>query len=234
MSRGLSQLQAKGSKQTFPGNDNDNNDSDADFLVSVVDKVSSLASQPTPGLSNLPLGYPLALLTASAVLSVPTALLLNTFFAGYYYVGKYVLFLDDDGDDGVSIDSTVKDDEKDDGDSSVTGSSTTALAALGGAVLSAGLLSPEGLSVAVDETTALGVVALGVASATLVNSSGQGNNDKDEAFEREADSALRQWDQKFIKTQRQQQQQQQQQQAPERRTRRQKQDRDNRNETTPQ
>jgi hypothetical protein len=119
---------------------------DDDLLYSAVNRVGKLISQPTPGFPTLSIGYPLALVSASLVIPLPTALLLSAFFAGYAYLGRQV----------------AEEDE-----------SKLDFAAYLAAVASAGLLSPFGLSNGNGEGI-VGLVALlvlGVAISTLIEAS---------------------------------------------------------------
>ena len=70
---------------------------DDDVLLTFFDKIGNVLSTPTPGVpSALPIVYPLALVAATFLLPLPTALLLSAFFVGYLILGKQVVEEDDE------------------------------------------------------------------------------------------------------------------------------------------
>jgi hypothetical protein len=118
---------------------------DDNLIFSAISRVGDVISRPTPGFPSLSIGYPLALVSAVAVVPLPTALLLSAFFAGYAYLGRQVT--------GGEEDASKLD-----------------FAALTAAVASAGLLSPFGLWNGNGEGV-VGLVALlgfGLAVSTLI------------------------------------------------------------------
>ena len=118
---------------------------DDNLIFSSISRVGDVISRPTPGFPSLSIGYPLALVSAVAVVPLPTALLLSAFFAGYAYLGRQVT--------GGEEDASKLD-----------------FAALAAAVASAGLLSPFGLWNGNGEGV-VGLVALlgfGLAVSTLI------------------------------------------------------------------
>ena len=142
-------------------------------LQQLTDRVSGLLSRPTPGFSSgLPIGYPLALATAAVLLPLPTSLLLGVSFVGYYSLASQLVDQDDNNndDDRPPID----------------------LAALGGAVATAGLLSPSGLAVEGGLEHVLGAAAVAVAGSTIALAVRQEDDTRAE------EELLRDWDNQFL------------------------------------
>ena len=73
-----------------------NEENDKNILISVVDRVTKILSQPTA--FSLPLGYPVTLVASFFLLPFPAALLLSGFFGGFSYLGRQLL---DDEDVGA-------------------------------------------------------------------------------------------------------------------------------------
>jgi threonine/homoserine efflux transporter RhtA len=134
---------------------------DDDLLFSAVIWMGKFISRPTPGFPTLSIGYPLALVSVFLVIPLPTALLLSTFFAGYAYLGRQV---------------TEEDESKLD------------FAAFLAATVSAGLLSPFGLSNGNGEGIVdfVALLVLGVAVSSLIAASPS-----------EDEKLLDKWDDKF-------------------------------------
>lgn len=155
----------------------DRQDND-DFLITAVDKVAKTVSSTTPIL-DIPLGYPLVLLTATALFPWITSLLLNAFFGAYLYLGRRLLTPDED-------------DESDE---------ILPLVALVGAIASAGLLSPDSFDGTTGQNVvrAVGAGFIGLAAATV----GQSLNDPDDSSSSVAvspeEELLNLWDNKFKK-----------------------------------
>jgi len=90
-----------------------------------------------PGLA---LGYPLALVGSYAILPPSTSIFLTAFFVGFLVLGRVVVTQSQDNDDHENEDDDEDDDEDED---DFIG---TDVAAFLGALASAGLLSPSGLT----------------------------------------------------------------------------------------
>jgi hypothetical protein len=79
-------------------NDNDGVE-DPNILITMTDSILQVASTPTPGISNLPLGYPLALATTAIFLPVTTSLQLAITFAFFSILVRRIILEDEDDDE---------------------------------------------------------------------------------------------------------------------------------------
>ena len=123
-------------------------------LFEIVASISSLTSTQIGGIS---LGYPLFLASTILILPSTTSILLCAFFVAYWYLGRSVVGGFDDG--GAYGDDDEGEDVGDD-------NGTSDLLALVGAIASAGLLSPDGLTISTDTDggmpgMGIGLLALG-------------------------------------------------------------------------
>lgn len=119
---------------------------DDDVVFSTFDKVGKALSTPTPGVSSLPIVYPLAFVSAGFILPPATALFLTAFFVGYSFLAKQVVVGDDDDSSMVNF------------------------AAFLAAIPSAGLLSPSGfqsVNAAQGLAVVVAVLTLGILAATI-------------------------------------------------------------------
>ena len=138
-----------------------NGDDEEDALESIL-KLLATPIKILSGTKPIALAYPLVLLGASAFLPASTAVILDGFFAGFWLLGRNVIGDDDDDDD-----------------SELSMSSMVDLAALVGAIASAGLLAPNPISTSDNSNfgEGLGVTALALASAAVVRALASDNVD---------------------------------------------------------
>jgi len=156
----------------------DNDDDDDEEIISTESSssitITKLLATPIKVLPNkkpIALVYPLVLLGASAFLPASTAVILDAFFAGFWLLGRNVIGEDDDTDDGNinDYDSEL-----------LSMSNMIDLTALAGAIVSAGLLSPDPIS---NEATnnffgeGLGVTAIALAAAAVGGAIASENDD---------------------------------------------------------
>ena len=137
----------------FNGNDDDY-DFDKNIVARSIDQIGQIISKPIPGIvPDFAIGYPIVLLLATAWLPITTSVILILFFSLFSYAGRLLIKVDelaaDDGDE-----------------------TNTDLLALGGAIASAGLLSPiEGasdLSLAIPNALATSLLISTVGIGTLL------------------------------------------------------------------
>mmetsp|Transcript_8307 Transcript_8307/g.12303 ORF Transcript_8307/g.12303 Transcript_8307/m.12303 type:complete len:306 (-) Transcript_8307:1139-2056(-) len=145
------------------GGDNDEHEE----IISTESYITKLLATPIKVLPNkkpIALVYPLALLGASAFLPASTAFLLDAFFAGFWLLGRNVIDEDDDDDDY---------------DSELSMSNMIDLAALAGAIVSAGLLAPDSISNEASNNfcEGLGVTAISLAAAAVASAIASENDD---------------------------------------------------------
>jgi hypothetical protein len=107
-----------------------NRDYDDDLLTSAVHKIVTSINQPTPGVKNLALGYPLLLAGGFIALPLPIAFLQSLFFVAWAYLGRLLL------DEESSMD-------QDDLDAIDEFNISTDFVAFGFAVVCSALLAPD-------------------------------------------------------------------------------------------
>ena len=151
---------------------------------------------PPPLGGSLPLGYPAILAGLALVLPPPTAALLVACFAGYLVLGRTVVGLDDGFGGGWEEQEQEEEEEEEDAGGAAD------LLALAGAVATAGLLSPAGLSASAPAGAAAALVALG--GAVLI-ASAAGQAREQARGEEEEDPGRRmmdRWDERFERSRR--------------------------------
>jgi hypothetical protein len=123
-------------------NENNNDDDNEQqqnpdlFLIDAIETVLHICAQPTPGLSGLKLGFPLALLFVSAVVSTTQAAVTILLFALYAGLGRQVVLRDSDTDDNERDEVSSNNNNDDDTSTPID------LFALPAAIVSAALLVP--------------------------------------------------------------------------------------------
>lgn len=146
-------------------NDSDNKaDDDTTTLSSIIQPFESIFKfllTPIPNNTSspysIPLLYPLLIIGLNLVLdSLTTVLLLDFFFVLFYTFARSVIIMQEDYDDDVDgyhggIDGIVDDDVDDNDRFFNLNSKVLDLVALSGSIVSAGLVSPTGLSIVTDD-----------------------------------------------------------------------------------
>ena len=132
----------------------DDYDFDKNIVARSIDQIGQIISQPLPGIvPDFAIGYPIVLLLAAVWLPVTTSVLFILFFSIFCYAGRRLIKVDEDADN----------DEDE---------TNTDLLALGGAIASAGLLSPfEGandLPLVTTNSLAISLVTSTVGIGTLL------------------------------------------------------------------
>jgi hypothetical protein len=163
-------------------------------IESAIDQVIEIVSSPTPFLPAIALGYPVILAILALFLPFSTWLLSCGLFAGFTFLGSQVL---QEGDDS--------------GGNETTSNNVLSLVSLAGALASAGLASPEGLTVRgygggqiLVQAMVVAVIGLSVASVLGAGRTEEATGlDNDDPNLTEATSfdeeLLKQWDKKFAK-----------------------------------
>ena len=132
--------------------DDDNNKKNEDDILKKViqplESVLSFLSTPIPNDTSsysLPLVYPLVMIGLNLVLdSLTTVLLLDFFFVLFYIFARSAIIVQGDNDDDIN-------DDDDDDEFLNLNSRVLDLVALFGSITSAGLVSPAGLSITIDD-----------------------------------------------------------------------------------
>ena len=113
-------------------------DKEEDYLISIVETIENVFKSPVPGMSppSLALGYPL---TVGAIFLISPNTSFSIFLIGFFcifsYLGRtWILDDSDDEDKWDGVDQEIED--------NTLGRPKTDLLAFGGAIVSAGLLSP--------------------------------------------------------------------------------------------
>eukprot|EP00978_Attheya_sp_CCMP212_P006663 scaffold15475_cov47-Attheya_sp.AAC.1 len=149
-------LQARGRKNHNPDHDDGEPFWDA-FLNGLTVPVPIPFLRDQPGLA---LGYPLALVGSYAIVPPSTSIFLTLFFVGFLVLGRVV------------VTQSQEDDDDDDDDDFIG----TDLAAFLGALASAGLLSPSGLTSVENNgssVSSVGMVALVLGLTVIISGIGQ-------------------------------------------------------------
>jgi hypothetical protein len=123
------------------GKNRDFNDDDNNIVISIVERLATTFTKPTPGITpSLAIGYPLALLASAVILPVTSSLLLAFFFVLFSFIGRKFILEDyfEEAKEERGRDNTQDVDEDDE-----ESRPTTDLLAFGAAIVSSGLLSPS-------------------------------------------------------------------------------------------
>ena len=104
-------------------------------VVSLIEQVANTIAKPVPGIEpSLAIGYPIALSISALLLPIDTAALIGVFFGLYAFLGRRLIL-----EEYAAEQQSRKDDDEEEEDRP-----RTDLLALGAAIASAGLLSPDG------------------------------------------------------------------------------------------
>jgi len=135
----------------------DDDDDDNPLLITIIDNISSVLSKPTPGFSDLALGYPLTLLLVAILVPPLQAVLTVILFAGFAFLSRQLTATDAEDDNPIEAVQANGNEEEEQESSS----GSMDLFALGAAVGAARLLVPEDTSnFSFDSVVAIGGLLL--------------------------------------------------------------------------